>query len=299
MKNYLELFNNNCQEAKKELLKDIDETLRDVAIISPTCGLGYIVEFSEYCVNLSGQDDFKVIVDFEKESKTYYIRAALKSNAISFNDTYLPIFNEYVAELDAIIAERDRQWKTVAEARAKEAKRLAEKREARKLAEEKARKEKEEAEKFEKRKANAIKKFSELCRQAKANNVSVDDEDLCIGWLAKHVTRISAEIPDFLESSFVKNFGPNVPKSIVSTDVKSSGGFVKKWSLSCQVHVDDLTTMPPVLREIFKDSKTVNKTSFALKLIYDYGFTFGKTQDLSQIKSMSSDSKAFDLGYSA
>ena len=131
------------------------------------------------------------------------------------------------------------------------------------------------------------------------SKTSVDDEDFVIGWLAKHVTRISAEIPDFLESYFVAQFGVNAPKTVVSTSMKSSGGFTKKWSLSCQVHVDDLATMPPALQTVFKKSKTVNSTSFALKLIYDYGFNFGKEQDISQIKSMSSDQKAFDLGYSA
>ena len=69
--------------------------------------------------------------------------------------------------------------------------------------------------------------------------------------------------------------------------------------INAEEHKNDLATMPPALQEVFKKSKTANNTSFALKLIYDYGFNFGKEQDISQIKSMSSDLKAFDLGYSA
>ena len=225
----------------------------------------------------------------------------IKSNVIS-NGKDKAILSKVLTSngrVKAILEERSRQLKIEAEKQAEEHRKLEEFRASQKAALEKLEKEKKEAEKFEKRKAEAIKKFSDLCRQAKMNKTSADDEDFVIGWLAKHVTRISAEIPDFLESQFIAHFGANAPKTVVNTSMKSSGGFTKKWSLSCQVHVDDLATMPPALQNVFKKSKTVNSTSFALKLIYDYGFNFGKEQDISQIKSMSSDLKAFDLGYSA
>jgi len=299
MKNYLNLFNNNYHEAKKELLKDLDESLRGVKLNSTNYGLGYVVAVKDEVNNPAKESDYQVDIDFNGTIKTFCIMFAIEKGAITLEDTFLDLLKEYMSSLKVILEERDRQLKIEAEKRALEQKQLEEYRAARQAQLEKLEKEKKEAEKFEKRKANAIKKFSDLCRQAKMNKVSVDDEDLVMGWLAKHVTRISAEIPDFLETQFAAQFGENAPKSVVSTSIKSSGGFTKKWSLSCQVHVDDLATMPPVLQEVFKGSKTVNKTSFALKLIYDYGFNFGKTQDLSQIKSMSCDSKAFDLGYSA
>ena len=299
MKDYLNLFNNNYNEAKKDLLKDINESIRGVKANSAKYGLGYIVAARDDVTNPAKEHDYKVDIDFNGATKTFCLMFAIEKGAITLEGTLLDLLKEYMSSFQAILEERSRQLKIEAEKQAEEHRKLEELRAAQKAEAEKLEKEKKEAEKFEKRKADAIKKFSDLCRQAKMSKVSVDDEDFILGWLAKHVTRISAEIPDFLENYFVAQFGANAPKTVVSTAMKSSGGFTKKWSLSCTVHVDDLATMPPVLQEVFKKSKTVNNTSFALKLIYDYGFNFGKEQDISQIKSMSSDQKAFDLGYSA
>lgn len=299
MKDYLKLFNNNYNEAKKELLKDINESIRGAKIESANYGLGYIVAIKDDVTNPAKEHDYQVDIDFNGATKTFCLMFAIEKGAITLESTLLDLLKEYMSSFKVILEERSRQLKIEAEKQAEEHRKLEELRAAQKAELEKKEKEKKEAEKFEKRKADAINKFSDLCRQAKMSKTSVDDEDFVIGWLAKHVTRISAEIPDFLERYFVAQFGENAPKTVVSTAIKSSGGFTKKWSLSCQVHVDDLATMPPALQEVFKKSKTVNSTSFALKLIYDYGFSFGKEQDISQIKSMSSDLKAFDLGYSA
>lgn len=299
MKDYLNLFNNNCSEAKKELLKDLNESIRGAKVNSAKYGLGYIVAARDDVTNPAEEHDYQVEIDFSGATKTFCLMFAIERGAITLESTLLDLLKEYMSSFKVILEERSRQLKIEAEKQAEEHRKLEELRAAQKAELEKKEKEKKEAEKFEKRKAEAIKKFSDLCRQAKMSKTSVDDEDFVIGWLAKHVTRISAEIPDFLESYFVAHFGANAPKTVVNTSMKSSGGFTKKWSLSCQVHVDDLSTMPPALQDVFKKSKTANSASFALKLIYDYGFNFGKEQDISQIKSMSSDQKAFDLGYSA
>lgn len=299
MKDYLKLFNNDYSEAKKDLLKDLNESIRGAKVNSAKYGLGYIVAARDDVTNPAKEHDCQAEIDFSGATKTFCLMFAIEKGAITLEGTLSDLLKEYMSSFKAILEERSRQLKIEAEKQAEEHRKLEEFRAAQKAALEKLEKEKKEAEKLEKRKADAIKKFSDLCRQAKMSKTSVDDEDFVIGWLAKHVTRISAEIPDFLESQFVAHFGANAPKTVVSTSIKSSGGFTKKWSLSCQVHVDDLATMPPALKDVFKKSKTANSASFALKLIYDYGFSFGKEQDVSQIKSMSSDQKAFDLGYSA
>ena len=299
MKDYLKLFDNNYNEAKKDLLKDLNESIRGSKIDLANYGVGYIIDVKDDVTNPAKEHDYQVDIDFNGVTKTFCLMFAIEKGAITLEGTLLDLLKEYMSSFQAILEERSRQLKIEAEKQAEEHRKLEELRAAQKAELEKKEKEKKEAEKFEKRKADAIKKFSELCRQAKMSKAPVDDEDFIIGWLAKHVTRISAEIPDFLENYFVAHFGANAPKTVVNTSMKSSGGFTKKWSLSCQVHVDDLATMPPALQTAFKKSKTVNSTSFALKLIYDYGFNFGKEQDISQIKSMSSDQKAFDLGYSA
>lgn len=299
MKDYLNLFNNDYNEAKKDLLKDLNESIRGSKIDSANYGVGYIIDVKDDVTNPAKEHDYQVEIDFSGATKTFCLMFAIEKGAITLENTLLDLLKEYMSSFKAILEERSRQLKIEAEKQALEHKKLEEFRAAQKAALEKLEKEKKEAEKLEKRKADAIKKFSDLCRQAKMSKAQVDDEDFIIGWLAKHVTRISAEIPDFLERYFVAQFGANAQKTVVNTSMKSSGGFTKKWSLSCQVHVDDLTAIPPALQTVFKKSKTVNSTSFALKLIYDYGFNFGKEQDISQIKSMSSDQKAFDLGYSA
>ena len=47
MKDYLNLFNNDYSEAKKELLKDLNESIRGAKVNSSKYGLGYIVAARE------------------------------------------------------------------------------------------------------------------------------------------------------------------------------------------------------------------------------------------------------------
>lgn len=242
MKDYLNLFNNDYNEAKKDLLKDLNESIRGAKINSSSYGLGYIVAVRDDVTNPAKEHDYKVDIDFNGATKTFCLMFAIEKGAITLESTLLDLLKEYISSFQAILEERSRQLKIEAEKQAEEHRKLEEMRAAQKAELEKKEKEKKEAEKFEKRKADAIKKFSDLCRQAKMSKAPVDDEDFIIGWLAKHVTRISAEIPDFLEKYFVAQFGANAQKTVVNTSMKSSGGFTKKWSLSCQVHVDDLAT---------------------------------------------------------
>ena len=197
MKDYLNLFTNNYNEAKKDLLKDLNESIRGAKINSSSYGLGYIISVRDDVTNPAKEHDYQVEIDFSGATKTFCLMFAIEKGAITLEGTLLDLLKEYMSSFKAILEERSRQLKIEAEKQAEEHRKLEELRAAQKAELEKKEKEKKEAEKFEKRKAEAIKKFSDLCRQAKMSKASVDDEDFVIGWLAKHVTRISAEIPDF------------------------------------------------------------------------------------------------------
>ena len=202
----------------------------------------------------------------------------------------------YLDEANSILeAERQAEIKAGAERAAKAAK-LIEEAKAKKKAKEE---EREAREKFEKKVESAKKKFVAQMAKAKlaAKSSAIQDEDEAIGWLAKHLTRISAEIPDFLEPQFSSRFG-DAPKTVVSTATKSAGGYDEKWSLSASVHLDTDKGMPAYVAEMFKGKKDAHSVSLALKLIYDYGFKFGTEQDIEEIRDSALDKSKFDYGYS-
>jgi hypothetical protein len=69
---------------------------------------------------------------------------------------------------------------------------------------------------------------------------------------------------------------------------KSVGGFAKKWnwSFSCSIKKLKGVTVPAYLQTVTTDiSKGIHNTSFIWDLVENYGFKFGKEQDIEKIRS--------------
>ena len=167
----------------------------------------------------------------------------------------------------------------------RQADRLA--REQAKEAEKKAKVDKEAEEKYERTKAKAIKDFEALTVAARPV-AAVDEFYYSLGWLAKHVGVITAKLPDYLGSAFEKHFGVEAPKTLVDGKAKTIGGYAKQWSWEFVASIKKLkgTTVPAYLQNITTDfSKGIHNTSFVWDLVENYGFQFGKTQDVDKIRS--------------
>lgn len=142
----------------------------------------------------------------------------------------------------------------------------------------------------------AEKRFETMLRVAKQAGKGIWDEDVALGWLARHVTHIDASMPDFMEARFESEFGKQ-EHSTVDSDRKTSGGFPMRWAFSGKVSVDETDDMPPSLQRVFKGEKTACDSAFALALVRDHGFSFGKKQNANEVRKLAGDKKAFEVGY--
>lgn len=153
--------------------------------------------------------------------------------------------------------------------------------------------------KYEKQKEKAISEFDRMVNTT--NEISeVDEFYYSLGWLAKHVGTVTAAMPDYLAKSFTKYFGSEVPCRIVDSKKKGPAGYTSQWSWSFTASLRKPENVPTFLAKHLNPSgKAVSDTSFVWDLVDNYGFEFGKKQNIDKIKQnvpakfMSS----FDAGY--
>lgn len=140
---------------------------------------------------------------------------------------------------------------------------------------------------YERQKAKALKDFEVATKIARPIS-STDEFYFSLGWLAKHVGAVSATLPDYLGAAFEKYFGAETPKTLIDSKAKSIGGHAKKWGweFSCRVKKLNETTVPTYMQSVTTDiSKGIHNTGFIWDLVDNYGFQFGKTQDIDNIRS--------------
>lgn len=137
--------------------------------------------------------------------------------------------------------------------------------------------------KMEAMKASAEKEFNSLLDNAGKKTTEADDFYWTLGWLAAHVGTITAKMPDFLETSFIKHFGDVEHTTVDSTKVGPSG-FTSQWRLSMEASLVKAKEIPATLSAYLNPAgKKLSKTFFVWSLVDDYGFKFGKKQDTLDI----------------
>lgn len=154
-------------------------------------------------------------------------------------------------------------------------------------AEKKAEAERKAEENYKKKKDRALKDFETLA-STKTEISVVDDFYYALGWLAKHIGSMTAILPDYLGPAFEKYFGTEAPKTLVDSRAKTSGGYAKQWSWEFKCTIKNLkdTVIPASIQSVTADfSKGIHNTSFLWNLIQNYGFQFGKNQDINQIRN--------------
>jgi hypothetical protein len=161
---------------------------------------------------------------------------------------------------------------------------------ARQLAIEEAKKietEKKAEEKYQKQKEKAVRDFDELLNQARSLS-AVDEFYFAIGWLTKHISKVSVAIPDYLQSAFEQHFGTDAEPYVVDSKKRTSGGFAFQWGIgmTARLKSKDLGPIPTILTPYLNPAgKALSNTSFIWDLIETYGFKFGKKQDSDLIRS--------------
>jgi len=155
-----------------------------------------------------------------------------------------------------------------------------------KAARKKAEEDRKNEEKYEKAKAKALRDFEALTQVDRP--VSTADEFYySLGWLTKNATSFSAAMPDYLLSSFERQFGTDYKPTVVDSKKRTINGFAMQWALSMKANISTkATNMPAFLTKyLSQNGKAISDTSFIWDLVDNYGFQFGKKQSIDKIRS--------------
>ncbi len=88
-------------------------------------------------------------------------------------------------------------------------------------------------------------------------------------WIRDNITSIQAEVPDFLAKWFTTHF-PEAEFTTVSNKVKTSGGYMKKWSISLRAKVKDPSSAPQFILDKMNDKNIITDTQFLFDLAINY-----------------------------
>lgn len=141
--------------------------------------------------------------------------------------------------------------------------------------------------KYQQLKEKALKDFENLTTKTREPVTEADEFYYALGWLANHVGSLTAVLPDYLGPTFERHFGAEAPKTLVDSRAKTIGGYAKQWSweFKCTIKKLKETVVPACIQPVTTDfSKGIHNTSFLWDLVENYGFQFGKKQDVEKIK---------------
>ena len=263
-----------CETIEKAKAQSISEFIQQVTgaeVTNQLLGTGKIVS----CMNINNNFEslvFTVHFDLD-ETKNYGAAIALASGSLKFIDTSLDnIWDDFVVEQYKLKAEYNNAVEEV-RCREKEAQKLEKKR-------------KENEKKMAGMKAQAEKELNGLIENREKKITKADEFYYSLGWLATHVGTIVAKMPDYLEESFVKHFG-DVKRTIVDSTKVGPAGYTSQWRLSMEASLKKVESIPATLSEyLSQNGKKVSKTSFVWSLVDDFGFKFGKEQDVVEIRKL-------------
>lgn len=251
------------------------EYIKDAEIISTAYGVGRVV-------NTSGDTLDRMIMEvaFTDGAKKFGVLPVITGKVL---------FSKF-----ADISEVGDAWDHTFDLHTDMTKQLIDFKRAEKLAEaelkKKAAEDKKAEEQYQKAKAKTLKDFDTLLDSIQPKS-TVDEFYHSLGWLTAHVGTVQAAIPDYLQSTFEARFGTDANPYVYDSKKKTSGGFRYQWSAGFHARLKKkgLTTIPAMLANYISDtvnsSKTIMDTAFILDLIENYGFQFGKTQDVDNIRS--------------
>lgn len=265
----LENAKNTYLNAEQELLGLVGDYVMGAEVYSTLYGPGHIISYKGETL-----DGLIVNIEFATAVKMFSLMHIITNGTfVKFVDTLEIgiIWNDAFAVHNELAAQF------------KELTKLSEKLEYE--AKKKAEEEKRAEAKYQAAKAKAIQEFQEWTQTY--HPVSAADEFYYVlGWLAKHVGTITAALPDYLENEFKGYFGPDTPCRIVDSKKRGPAGYQSQWTKSFSVSLKKPELIPSLLTQHLNPKRTaVTDTNFVLDLIDNYGFKFGKEQDIEKIRA--------------
>lgn len=268
----IELGHENITEAynniEAEMVKAFGELAIGAEVISSAYGTGKVESYRGKTL-----DEMFVMVQFENEFKCFSVNHIVTvARFIKFVDSELNDSYNKLLVIHKELSEKKLAADRLARQLAKEA---AEKAEAEKKAEAK----------YQQQKEKALKDFDKLVARANVELSDIDEFYYALGYIAKHAGTVSAAMPDYLENAFKKHFGSDAPCRVVDSKKKGPAGYTSQWTWSLGISLKKHETVPASLQSKLNPAgKSITDTSFVWDLVENYGFQFGKKQDIDKIK---------------
>ena len=223
--------------------------------------------------------------DVDGETKICALDLGINSGVIKLEDNVQKAVDEYfeilnkAKEVYAIETAEERKIQ------AEKARIAREKYEAERAKREEIKKQIEADKRYAKKVERALNKLESLSpeKTEKLFETPVSQYEV-IGWMAKHLTSVRAAMPDYAEKWFVGRFG-DVERYVVNSKKKTSGGFAYQWGLGLKLTFDEEVRGPLEQRATSKNKKVIDNVAFVWDLVENYGFQFGKEQNIGQIKA--------------
>lgn len=289
MKNYIVSDYQNWGDLAADLTAELNELISK-PIISTHSKFGDCT-FTNFTVSIN-DSSANIIADFTfaTENKKLAINILITRGLLTVADNatfeLLKQFSEQLTDLQVEVKTISRQ-------------RFIAQQEAEKEARERA---KQEA-KYQARMDKAINDFELMTRK---------DRGICasgefyynLGWLVKNVGTISAAMPDYLLKYFERHFGTEYKPTVVDSKKRTVNGNAMQWTLSMKASIAKkaVDTIPEFIAQYLNPTKTaLTNTEFIWDIVENYGFKFGKTQDIDEIKKSIPDFclDAFEKGYNS
>jgi hypothetical protein len=212
-------------------------------------------------------------IDFGTGARTFALKALIDFNLLEIPDDIKPVLTEAQSIFFTTYE--------TAEQEKREANRLAY--EQKKQAEENARQEA----KYEASKAKMIKEFETLTKREKTM-CATGEFYYSLGWIANNCGAFACSLPDYLLPYFQSQFGSAYEPHAVDSRKRTVNGYAMQWTISMTANIKkkSLDKIPAFLSQyLSKSGNAIANTSFIWDIVSNYGFQFGKTQDIDQIRA--------------
>ena len=221
-------------------------------------------------------DNLLVDIDFPVGRKTFSLAHILSYDKFVKVDK-LPDIGEVWFEAYTVHKELTEQLLKIKRAKA----------EAERLALKEAEEEKKLEAKYQATKSRVIRDFEERVNTVVPKN-STEAFYHSLGWMANNCGAFSCALPDYLLPYFQKQFGTTYDPRVVDSKKRTVNGNAMRWAISMTANIKkkSISSIPAFLQQYLNKTGTaVADTSFIWDLVSNYGFQFGKTQDIDQIRA--------------
>lgn len=284
MTTYKNIEFENLEALQNAVNTELAEFDYPIAVVHKFYGAGQLIDIKAAAV----EGSLFATVDFPTCTKVFALEVVLTYKLLT-----LPEFiADLIKEIQIAYKHAFNTYRINQNIHNRETKQKADAEKKRKLKEQRA------EEKYQNTKTKTIQTFDELANTPRPISTA-DEFYYSLGYILKHIGTVTATLPDYLETAFKTYFGSDTPCRVVDSKKVGPAGYTSQWTWSFGISLKKPEVVPAFLQDKLNPSgKAITNTSFVWDLVENYGFQFGKKQDIDKIKSFipSTYISAFEAG---